>query len=390
MLAVATWGPAVGAVTIDTVFVGNAGNPDDVRYTQPFGGVGYAYRIGRTEVTNAQYVEFLNAVARDDVNGLFNTRMSGDSRGGIVRSGTAPNFSYSVKPAVPGEGLGGAEYAYENKPVVFVSWYDSLRFANWLHNGQPEGAQDATTTEDGAYVLSGSTVASLRQSGARWFLPNEDEWYKAAYHKNDGVTGNYWSYPLSERQVPLNYSPIQDNAHSANYWLTGYATGDVNYPLMDVGAYSLADSPYGTFDQAGNVFEQMEPSVATPAPSISRGGSWGSNLEFLSAYNRGFFTGIDEGFPSHGFRVARGLAGDFDEDGDADAIDFLVWQRDFGAKYDSSDLQAWREEFGTIGPTVSVLSGVPEPASRSLALFSLAALLRFVPGRPHRVRPISS
>jgi hypothetical protein len=37
--------------------------------------------------------------------------------------------------------------------VNHVSWYDAVRFANWLHNGQPTGAQDNTTTEGGAYTL---------------------------------------------------------------------------------------------------------------------------------------------------------------------------------------------------------------------------------------------
>jgi hypothetical protein len=60
-------------------------------------------------------------------------------------------------------------------PVNFVSWYDCLRFANWLHNGQPTGAQDSTTTEDGAYDLSlGSSV--VRKAGATAFLTSEDEW----------------------------------------------------------------------------------------------------------------------------------------------------------------------------------------------------------------------
>src|SRR6187551_1317669 len=67
------------AVTIDMVTVGNPGNsPDtDVMYdgTTGYGSVGYGYRIGKYEVTAGQYTEFLNAVAKDDPNGIYNTVM---------------------------------------------------------------------------------------------------------------------------------------------------------------------------------------------------------------------------------------------------------------------------------------------------------------------------
>ena len=34
--------------------------------------------------------------------------------------------------------------------------------------------------------------------GARWFIPSENEWYKAAYHQpaaQGGDGDNYWAYP---------------------------------------------------------------------------------------------------------------------------------------------------------------------------------------------------
>jgi hypothetical protein len=51
------------AVTIDWVTVGNPGNAaDDTGY----GAVAGTYQIGKYEVTNAQYAEFLNAKAASD------------------------------------------------------------------------------------------------------------------------------------------------------------------------------------------------------------------------------------------------------------------------------------------------------------------------------------
>jgi len=167
-------------ITIDTVPVGNLGNSAD---TTGFGAVSYRYNIGTTEVTNAQYAEFLNEKAKSDPLGLYNTSM-GSGIGGITRSGSNGSYSYST--------ISGRE----DMPVSYVSWYDSIRFANWLHNGQGSG-----DTETGAYTILGGTatpsngLSITRNPGAQWWLTSEDEWYKAAYHKNDGDTASYFEYP---------------------------------------------------------------------------------------------------------------------------------------------------------------------------------------------------
>ncbi|MBX3426186.1 MAG: hypothetical protein KF688_10940 [Pirellulales bacterium] len=59
------------------------------------------------------------------------------------------------------------------------------------------------------------------------------------------------------------------------------------------------------------------------------------------------------------------VAGDFDEDGDVDGRDFLIWQRSPAV----GDLAAWRQHFGTSGPPAAV-TATPEPASWSLALLA--------------------
>ncbi|MBN1490604.1 MAG: SUMF1/EgtB/PvdO family nonheme iron enzyme [Phycisphaerae bacterium] len=133
------------AVTIETVPVGNLGNAPDTRYEIPgSGNVAYTYNISKYEVTAGQYTTFLNAVAATDTFGLYNTNMWSDGYGcKIERSGTPDSYVYSV----------ASEYA--NRPVNYVSYWDACRFTNWLHNGQPTGAQGAGTTETGAYTLNG-------------------------------------------------------------------------------------------------------------------------------------------------------------------------------------------------------------------------------------------
>jgi formylglycine-generating enzyme required for sulfatase activity len=188
---------------IETLTIDNRGNPADV-YGDGYGSVDYLYNIGRFEVTGGQYVEFLNAVAATDTYGLYSLLMDDSPYGcQITRHGTEGNYTYdfSGRPS-------GTEADWANLPVATVSWGDAARFANWLHNGRPTGAQDLTTTEDGSYFLNGATtdaelMAIVREPDATWVIPSEDEWYKAAYHKNDGVTGNYWNYPTQSDHCRL-------------------------------------------------------------------------------------------------------------------------------------------------------------------------------------------
>ena len=261
-------------VVIDTVAVGNTGNPNDTRYKTPgYGGVPYTYNIGKYEVTAGQYCAFLNAVAATDTYGLYNSEMWSSSYGcKIQRSGSAGNYTYSVAGN------------WADRPVNYVSWGDAARFANWLHNGQPTGVQDLTTTEDGSYFLNGASsragvLAVNREPDATWVIPSENEWYKAAYHYNDGVTGNYWDYPTASNTAPTSEPPAGTDMTygSANYYDGGYAIGSP-YWRTEVGAYDAkpSDSPYGTFDQGGNVCEWNEWFVFTPTGGSHRGFRGGS------------------------------------------------------------------------------------------------------------------
>jgi formylglycine-generating enzyme required for sulfatase activity len=284
-------------VTIDMVPVGNAGNAPDTRYDATgFGSVGHTYWIGKYEVTAGQYTEFLNAVAKDDPNGLYNTKMadpSGLLGANIQRSGSAPNYSYSVDPD------------WANRPVNYVSFWDAARFANWLHNGQPTGPQGPGTTEDGAYINIGNQATFARQPGARFFIPTEDEWYKAAYHKNDGATGNYWDYPTASDTAPINTLP--DPGNHANFY-DFFGTGNGGYTIgspyyrTEVGAFENSASPYGTFDQAGNVWEWNETAVFSSSRGL-RGGSFDDpSLDLLASRRDSNDPSVE--FSAVGFRVA--------------------------------------------------------------------------------------
>lgn len=306
------------SVEIETVSVGHPGNAPDPQPHGSYGAVDYAFLIGKFEVTAGQYAAFLNAVAAADPHTLYHTRMDYDgdpSRKGcnIRRHGVAGSYTYSVAPD------------WADRPVNFVSWADAARFANWLHNGQPTGAQDLTTTEDGSYFLNGISEANdegledvVREPDATWVIPSEDEWYKAAYHKNDGVTGNYWNYPTRTDGVVSNQLVDPDPGNHATF---GGTTIGAPYHRTEVGAHENSAGPYGTFDQGGNVMEFTE---AVPVSDIRRirGGSWfWGNI--LGGWDVDDVMHSSDHFNDLGFRVVR-LSPDpacsdaLDNDGDGD------------------------------------------------------------------------
>ncbi len=300
LLVVATCGSSIPsvAVTFDWAVVGNPGNAAD---DTGFGSVDYSYRISKHEVTVAQYADFLNAVASTDPFELYEAAMD---EIGLVRSGTPGNYTYAVKPPAMGQGVGGTDVVYGSKPVRFVSWFDAIRFSNWMHNGQGNG-----DTESGAYTLLGGAVTPsnsdliTRNPEARVFLTSEDEWYKAAYHKNDGATSNYWQYPTGTDDTPDENPPSSDSGNSVNSTFAGGGVADVD-------AYLLSASPYGTVSQGGNVREWIEDlaqSVRNETVAIVRGGDFlNCTAECSSAISRSSFNqGI--GNTVFGFRVGAAI-----------------------------------------------------------------------------------
>ena len=278
-LALFALAPAASAVSIAWTPVGNAGNACDAQAQGCFGAVNYDYLIGTYEVTNEQYAEFLNAKAAADPVALYNTRMGTGFDGGITRTGSSGSYSYS---AIAGRG---------NMPVNYVTFYDALRFANWLHNGQ--GAGD---TETGAYTLLGGTATPTngstvsRNAGATIFLTSESEWYKAAYY--GALSSIYFDYPAGTDTQTVCSGPTA-TANHANCYASG---------VTIAGSYTGSASPYGTFDQGGNIIEWLEPFIFGANPA-TRGGGAGSYVTALSAQSRSFTSPTLSSF-GVGFRVA--------------------------------------------------------------------------------------
>ncbi len=365
------------AVTIDWVTVGDPGNAAD---TTGYGAVGYEYQIGKYEVTIQQYTDFLNAAAKSDPYSLYDTSMASNLNiAGISRSGTSGGYSYSVigpfgiTPAGArssgnrpitcvswfdaarfanwmhnGQGTGSTEtgaYTISTGQITAASRTDgvntyTLAAPSTLSVGDQvavtglvgtafnvrgivtsvAGSQFtmANTNSDAVATGSGSMTgaSATASSNAQFYIPTENEWYKAAYYSpvlNSG-SGGYWVYATQSNAAPGN--TIGSGANQANYMsvVSGTAlnavTQSVNFTLSqnyltDVGAFTNSASYYGTFDQSGNVREWNAVIAGTTSGSPgssrgSRGGDWINNAFTLSSAGRVAFApsigAIDIGF----------------------------------------------------------------------------------------------
>ncbi len=298
-VAVAAWCLATGSadaepITIDWVTVGDPGNAAD---TTGYGAVAGEYKIMKFEFTNAQYVDFLNAVDPNAQNlrSLYNPQMDTSPYGGIgYLFFAAAGTKYRVRTNMG------------DKPVNFVDWFDAARVANWMHNGQGSGS-----TETGAYTLNGATSgeAVARNPGALFYVPNEDEWYKAAYYKGGSANAGYWDYATQSDSAP---SPVSagptgigsagPNGNFANY----YQGADWNGRRGNFTTIGTNGGPsaYGALDMSGNALEWND---LDGTPSLFRGyrgGSFIANDSFAVSSAYRLFQYTTTSLDTMGFRLA--------------------------------------------------------------------------------------
>ena len=286
--------PALLAMSMVTV--GNPGNAADTNTGSLYGAVSYSYQIGKYDVTGSQYTAFLNAVGSTDTYGLYNSSMGTDTRvAQISRSGSSGSYTYAVMNSTG------------SRPISSVTWFSCVRFANWMSNGQPSGAQTSTTTENGAYNVNGATSGNAVAANATnpntglaptFRMPLENEWYKAAYYSPNyggaGV-GGYYTYATQSDTPPgttIGSSPNQANYNGA----IGHAT--------DVGSFSGSGSFYGTFDQSGNVFQWNDLDGTAGSERGWRGGAWSSfdSYNVSSSFSFSFDPSFE--YDNIGFRLA--------------------------------------------------------------------------------------
>ncbi len=246
---------------VDYVHVGNADylSPSVYRH----GVVRYPYLIGATEVSNQQWADMLNRAGAEAAGQkcLYRDVMSDGVVGGLRREVVDGRVHFAAKPG------------WERRPVTYVNWYAGAYYANYLHylrtpdpgdDGQLEGTDTRGAYDTRAFPACGESAAApgrlpaRRNPGALVFLPSVDEWYKAAYFDRQKFSSyKYWQYPTLTDVPPNNLAPPGDR-FSANYQRDEHLAEGAPWYVSEVDAYPDARSAYGTWGQAGNVWEWVE------------------------------------------------------------------------------------------------------------------------------------
>jgi sulfatase modifying factor 1 len=308
--------PASAQVTIDWVTVGNPGNAgQELIYSgtaRTFGAVAYEYRIMKFEWTNSQYAQFLNAIdpAGSNPNAVWNVNMENNARGGISRDlGAAAGSRYAVKTDMG------------DKPVNYINWFQVARVANWLHNGGlTYGSTDNTANapqNTGAYTLGTATsgTAPAKNADALFWIPTENEWYKAAYYNPtlNGGTGGYTVYGNGFDAILTAVTANDTGIGSASGGIIGSGTG--NFANINNGAVwngltgnvttvgtNGAASYYGAYDMSGNVAEWNDLNDTAQTDRGVRGGTFSQNATQASRSVRRDLV-ANAGSETFGFRL---------------------------------------------------------------------------------------
>lgn len=252
------------------------GGTPDTNGNRGRGRVDYDYRIGKYEVTTAQWVEFFNAAFDRPTN----------DRIPFLRPPTFWGAS-STTPTTPGGMRWSAPPGSEMLPVGNISWRMAAIYCNWLTNGKSlqrgaflTGAYEVSTF---GYAGISFTDQRVRSPGATYFLPTVDEWIKAAHYDpnklGDGQ-GGWWLYP-NRADVPLipGLPPSQGGTGQSNS-----GTMIPNWLSIPLGAYTDVVSPWGLYDVSGGSREWLETYVEDPFGS-------GLNARFLDGTAR-FSSGL--------------------------------------------------------------------------------------------------
>jgi formylglycine-generating enzyme required for sulfatase activity len=190
------------------------GNPGNAADTTGFGSVGYHYNMGKYEISR-------DMIDKANIEGAL----------------AITTASY----------LG-------DKPAAGISWMEAAKFVNWL-NAITGNAVAYKFNTSGALQLWRPTDAGYNASNlfrnnlSKYFLPSENEWYKAAF---GNPSGGWYAYPGGSNTMPI---PVASGT-SPNTAVYNQPGNGNNGPTSVYNAGGL--SAFGTMAQGGNITELME------------------------------------------------------------------------------------------------------------------------------------
>jgi len=199
-----------------------------------------SFYMGKYEITNEEYCEFLNCNKNEGLASWVSI-IADDFSGIINREGV-----FDVKPG------------YEKHPVVYVTWYGSVAYCEWLS----------------------------KERGEKYYLPSEAEW---EYACRAGSTAEYyWG-----DEIDGDYCFYLDNSESYN----GYKINGIYYNHQAVG--QKKPNVFCLYDMSGNVWEWCSDRYETYNTGkegqevetfmVERGGSWDYFAGYCRSANRSYY-----------------------------------------------------------------------------------------------------
>lgn len=163
-------------------------------------------------------------------------------------------------------------FAHPDKPVLGVSWHDSIAYGDWLSG----------------------------RSGRKFRLPTEAEWERAARGGKEGQRFPWGDEPSSQRPYP-----------GCDLELGGPAIVGINEP----NGFGLYDMSEGVHEWCSDFYDskyyQTSPERDPPGPlcgsrKVSRGGSWRHRVKFSRCAARSSLNPSFK-YADYGFRMAMSL-----------------------------------------------------------------------------------
>ena len=265
-----TFGSGSNSFEISFVQISQTNNANDPASGNIYGAVPYEYRASIYEISQ-------NAITKATASGMAN-----------VTAGAWTN---------------------QSQPAANITWYEAAAFVNWLNTSSGKTAAYNLTfstswsmtlqSSSNAWTLGGTNL--YRNKDAYYFLPSEDEWYKAAYYNAAGT--NYFVYPTASSSVPTSVGS-GTNPNTAVFYASG---AGYTAPAEVTTAGGL--SPYGTMGQGGNVRDLIETAAdgvndSTTENRSMLGGFWGDTAVVLSSTGNRQTAAVTLENPNLGFRVA--------------------------------------------------------------------------------------
>jgi len=263
-----TFGSGSNSFEISFVQISQTNNANDPASGNRYGAVPYEYRAGIYEVTESM-------ITKATASGLV--------------------------------GVTAGAWTNQNQPAGNLNWFEAAAFVNFLNTNSGKtaaynlawsGTAWSMTLQSSSNAWTAGGTNLYRNKNAYYFLPSENEWYKAAYYNRT----NYFLYPTASSTVPTAVT----NGTATN---TAVFAGNGVVPVQPaVVTNSGGRSTYGTIGQGGNLREWNESAsdgLYNNANAIRamRGGYYPALAGTLASTNRDFFDPFLVNV-SFGFRVA--------------------------------------------------------------------------------------